>query len=120
VPARSGPIGPERNISSPPTPAAANPAPWNASQNETVLKRPVATRASLSAISIASEPLGATSTFERVPGAIEASLRASATAGSFVKRRGANVRSSSWRLSASRSRGWPWPMWWTLLPWKSM
>ncbi len=42
--------------------AAPKPAPWKLSQNEIVLCRPVAARASLSAISIASEPEGASST----------------------------------------------------------
>ena len=44
MPGNSGPIGPERNSASPPTLAAPKPAPWNESQNEIVLKRPVAAR----------------------------------------------------------------------------
>ena len=100
-------MAPERNVASPPTLAPPKPAPWNESQNDTVLKRPVLMRASLSAMSMASEPDGASSTLESAPGAIAASLAASATAGSAVKRRGANGRSSSWRLSAAISRGWP-------------
>ena len=65
-------MAPERKVASPPTLAPPNPAPWNESQNDTVLNRPVAARASLSAISMASEPDGASNTLPRSPGAISA------------------------------------------------
>ncbi len=87
--------------------APPKPAPWKESQNDMVLKRPVAARASLSAMSMASEPDGANSTFASGAGVISASLRASATAGSAVKRRGAKDNVSSCCLSAAISRGWP-------------
>ena len=47
-------------------------------------------------------------------------VRASSTAASLVNRRGENGSVSSWRLTASMTRGWRYPTWWTLLPWKSM
>ena len=50
MPGSSGPTRPERNSDSPPTLDAPNPAPWKASQKLSVLKRPVAARASLMAM----------------------------------------------------------------------
>ena len=96
----------ERKVASPPTLAAAKPAPWKASQNDTVLKRPVAARASLMATSIASEPPVVNSTLSRLPGASLPNVSASSTAGSQVKRRGANDSVSSCCLMAATSRGW--------------
>ena len=76
------PPGRTRNSASPDRLAAPKPAPWKASQNESVLNRPVAARASLTATSTASDPPVVNSTFESSPGAIAASFSASSTAGS--------------------------------------
>ena len=54
-----------RNSASPPSEMASSEAPWNESHIEMVLCRPVARRASLSAMPIASAPPGANSTFSR-------------------------------------------------------
>ncbi len=101
----------ERKVCSPPTLEAPNPAPWKASQNETVLKRPVAARATFSATSTASEPPVVNSTLPRSPPrfavARDVSASASSTAGSQVKRRGAKGSSSSCALIAASSLGWP-------------
>jgi hypothetical protein len=50
------PAGPERNKASPDSAAAPKPAPWKASQNDSVLNLPVAARAILIATSMASDP----------------------------------------------------------------
>ena len=72
---------------------------------ETVLYRPVASRASFNAMPIAAEPLGANSTLPsgraRAP-----ELFARATAGSLVKRRGQKGSVSSCALTASTTWGW--------------
>ena len=96
---------PERNSASPPTDAAPNPAPWKESQKLTVLNRPVARRAILSAISTASEPPGASKTFQGPPGTMADNLSASLTAGSQVKRRGAKGRERIWRSTSARTLG---------------
>ena len=56
------------------------PAPWKASQNDSVLKRPVAVRAILIATSMASDPPVVNSTFADWIGPISPSLRARAVA----------------------------------------
>ena len=119
MPVSSGPIGPVRKSCSPPTLAAPNPAPWNDSQNDTVLKRPVDARASLSATSTASDPPVVISTFERPPGASAPSRSANSTLTSLVNRRGTNGSSRSCAVRASTSRGCPYPSWCAELPWKS-
>ena len=58
---------PERNSDSPPTLEAPSPAPWKASQKLSVLKRPVAARASLMATSTASLPPVVNSTLPATP-----------------------------------------------------
>ena len=83
MPGSRGPI-PPRKISSPPTEIASSEAPWKASHIDTVLWRPVAARASLSAMPIAPVPLGQKSTLFRSPGASAASFFARSTAGRFV------------------------------------
>ena len=68
VPGRSGPTL-RRKRASPPTEIASRLAPWKASHIESVLWRPVAKRASFSAMPIAAAPLGARSTLSSRPGA---------------------------------------------------
>src|SRR5438552_2848624 len=82
APGTSGAAGPERNSASPDRALAPKPAPWNASQNDSVLKRPVAARAILTATSMASEPPVVNSTLAGPNGEMSESLRASAMAGS--------------------------------------
>ena len=85
----------------------AKPAPWNESQNETVLNRPVAARAIFMAISMASEPPVVKRTLPRSPGASCPRRSARATETSLVKRRGEKGRESIWALIACLRRGWP-------------
>ena len=73
---------PLRNTASPPIEIASSDAPWKESHSDSVLWRPVATRASFSAMPIASVPPGANSTLPSGSGARSASLRASADRGS--------------------------------------
>ena len=68
---------PPWKCSSPPTPAAPKPAPWKESQKEMVLNRPVTWRASVSAISMASDPPGQNRLRQRPSGVTSASFRAS-------------------------------------------
>jgi hypothetical protein len=68
VPGSNGPI-PLLNSASPPTEMASKEAPWKDSHMDTVLKRPVATRASFSAMPTALVPPGASSTLFKLPGA---------------------------------------------------
>src|SRR5256885_14406825 len=82
APATSGAAGPERNSVSPDSAAAPMPAPWKASQKDSVLQRPVAARAILTATSTASEPPVVNSTLAGPKGEMSESLRASAMAGS--------------------------------------
>src|SRR6218665_2886106 len=83
-------MGPFRKSCSPPTLAAPNPAPWNESQNESVLCRPVAARASLSATSTASEPPVVMSTRSSPAGASASSSSAHSTLMPLVYPRGTN------------------------------
>ena len=89
MPGSKGPAICDRKVASPPTLDAPNPAPWNASQKLTVLKRPVAARAIFIATSMASEPPVVNRTLFKSPGEICANFSARATAGSFANRRGA-------------------------------
>ena len=73
-----------RKTASPPIEIASSDAPWNESHSESVLWRPVATRASLSAMPIARVPPGAKSTFDSGSGASDESLAASSTAAALV------------------------------------
>ncbi len=66
---------PLRNTASPPIEIASSDAPWNESHIDSVLCRPVASRASFSAMPIASVPPGANSTLPSGSGASAASLR---------------------------------------------
>ena len=68
---------PLRNTASPPIEIASSDAPWKASHIESVLWRPVASRASFSAMPMASVPPGANSTLPSGSGASAASLSAS-------------------------------------------
>ena len=77
-------MGEARNSASPPTLKPPKPAPWKESQKDSVLNRPVALRASLSAMSMASEPPVESSTLSSAPGATLASFSASNTDGSLV------------------------------------
>ena len=82
------------------------PAPWNDSQYEIDLKFPVTCRASIRAISFASDPPGQNRTRVIPPGAIETSFFAAATAVSFVYRLGQKVKpESSCFRTASRIFG---------------
>jgi hypothetical protein len=63
---------------------ASSVAPWKESHIEIVLNRPVAARASLRAMLMASAPPGAKSTFFNRPGASCASFAARRIAGTFV------------------------------------
>ena len=60
------------------------PAPWNASQKDSVLCRPVAARAILIATSMASEPPVVNSTLAGPKGESSESFLASATAGALA------------------------------------
>ena len=84
APATSGAAGPERNSASPDSAPAPMPAPWKASQKDSVLKRPVAARAILTATSMASEPPVVNSTLAGPNGEMSESFFASATAGALA------------------------------------
>ena len=66
--------GPERNSASPDSAPAPMPAPWKASQNDSVLSRPVAARAILTATSMASEPPVVNSTLAGLNGEMSREL----------------------------------------------
>ncbi len=94
-----------RNTASPPIEIASSEAPWKLSHSDSVLCRPVARRASFSAIPIASVPPGANSTLPRGSGARATSFDARSTAAALVNRRGANGSVSSWRRTAAMTCG---------------
>ena len=91
-------------------------APWNESHMEMVLNFPVAARANLRAIPIATVPPGAKRTRFKSPGASSTSFLASLIAGILVYRRVQNESSSIWALMASITWRLPKPTWWTLFP----
>ena len=115
MPGSSGPMS-WRKIASPPTEMVSREAPWNESHIDSVLNRPVAMRASLSAIPTAAAPPGANSTLPSEPGASPVSFLASSMAGMFVYRRVQNGRVSICSRMARTTRGCPKPTWCTLLP----
>ena len=75
---------PLRNTASPPIEMASSDAPWKLSHSDSVLWRPVASRASFSAMPIASVPPGANSTLPSGSGASAASFEARSTAAALV------------------------------------
>ena len=83
VPGMSGPM-PWRKIASPPIAMVSRVAPWKESHMEIVLCRPVAIRASFSAMPTASAPPGQKSDFFKGSGAISASFFARSTATRLV------------------------------------
>ena len=105
-----------RKIASPPIEIVSREAPWNESHIDSVLKRPVAMRASLSAMPTAAAPPGANSTLPSEPGARSVSSLASSMAGMFVYRRVQKGRVSICSRIARTTCGCPKPTWCTLLP----
>ena len=99
--------GSRRKIASPPTEIASSDAPWNASHIDSVLCRPVAWRASFSAMPIAAVPDGANSTLSGVRAPAPPVAAPARSPRGWCSAAAQNGSVASCRVTASITRGWP-------------